>query len=193
MTIQEFQCIMPIGNIPSVMEHGIVSHYLAERLVHTSVALETVQERRVGKQIPGGGKLHSYANVYFHARNPMMSRRRAEAEDLCVLRVKTNILEIPGTVITDQNAASRYVKFLPPSAIDKLNLCYIYAREWKHPQDQIADWKHGSAKCAEVLVPERIPVGFLEGAYVVNKFSLEKLVELGFTLPIAIEPDIFLH
>lgn len=182
---------MPICNIPSVMEHGIVSHNMAEQLDHKSVALEAVQDQRIGKQIPGGGKLHSYANVYFHARNPMMSRRRDQAESLCVLRVNTDILKIQGTVITDQNAASRYVKFLPPSAISMLDLNYIYAADWKHPDDQIADWKHSSAKCAEVLVPERVPVEYLEGAYTVNKVSLEKLLEIGFTLPITIEPDMF--
>jgi len=125
MTIEEFQCIMPIRNIPSVMQHGIVSHDLAERLEHESVALEDVQAKRTGKQIPGGGKLHSYANIYFHARNPMMSRRRGEAEELCVLRIRPDILKIAGTIVTDQNAASNYVKFLPPAAIKSLNLNYI--------------------------------------------------------------------
>ncbi|NBB80284.1 MAG: DUF4433 domain-containing protein [Verrucomicrobia bacterium] len=191
MTVKEFQCIMPIRNIPSAMEHGIVSHDLAERLDHVSVALEKVQDQRAGKHIPGGGKLHSYANIYFHARNPMMSRRRDQAEHLCVLRVKTEVLSIPGTVITDQNAASRYVKFLPPSALSMLDLNYIYAEDWKHPDDQIADWKHSSAKCAEVLVPERVPFDYIDGAYTVNKSSLAKLREIGFTLPITIEPDMF--
>lgn len=191
MTVEEFQCIMPIRNIPSVMEHGIISHDLAERSAHESVALEAVQGQRVGKQIPGGGKLHSYANIYFHARNPMMSRRRDQADKLCVLRVKTDVLSIPGTVITDQNAASRYVKFLPPSALWMLDLAYIYAADWKHPDDQIADWKHSSAKCAEVLVPERVSSEYLTGAYVVNKKSLEELQEIGFTLPITVESDMF--
>ena len=191
MTVDEFQCIMPIPNIPSVMEHGIVSHDLAERLAHESVALEAVQGQRVGKQIPGGGKLHSYANIYFHARNPMMSRRRDQAEKLCVLRVKPDILSIPGTVITDQNAASRYVKFLPPAAIGMLDLSYIYAEDWKHPDDKIADWKHSSAKCAEALVPERVPSGYVTGAYVVNEKTLKELQEIGFTLPITVEPDMF--
>jgi hypothetical protein len=72
-----------------------------------------------------------------------------------------------------------------------LDLSYIYAADWKHPDNQIADWKHSSAKCAEVLVPERVPVEYLEGAYAVNKVSLEKLIEIGFTLPITIEPDMF--
>ena len=82
-------------------------------LPHHSVALQEVQDKRDKIQIPGGLLLHEYANVYFHARNPMMSRRRNEAHALCVLRVSTEILKIPGAVITDQNAVSKYVKFLP--------------------------------------------------------------------------------
>ena len=42
MTVEEFQCIMPIRNIPSMMNHGIVSDDLAERLEHESAALEAV-------------------------------------------------------------------------------------------------------------------------------------------------------
>ena len=191
MTLQEFQCIMPIINIPSVLENGIVSHDLAEQLNHKSVALEAVQSKRVRKQIPGGGKLHSYANLYFHARNPMMSSRRDQADTLCILRVNTQVLEIPGAVITDQNAASDYVKFMPPSDLNRLNLDYIFAADWKHPNNQIEEWRHSSAKCAEVLVPERVPPNYLLGAYVVDEASQVSLKNAGFNLPIRVDSTLF--
>jgi O-acetyl-ADP-ribose deacetylase (regulator of RNase III) len=33
----------------------------------------------------------------------------------------------------------------------------IYARDWKHPDDQIREWRHKSRKCAEVLIPHSVP------------------------------------
>lgn len=42
------------------------------------------QERRDRKQVPGGLRLHQYANLYFHARNPMLYARLTQASTLCV-------------------------------------------------------------------------------------------------------------
>src|SRR5882672_8451887 len=107
--ITELHCIMPMANIGSVMMHGIVSYERAAQLAHHSVALQPVQDKRDQKQVPGGMRLHQYANLYFHARNPMMSARRAEAPSLCVLRVSTQVLQTQGTVISDQNADRKSV------------------------------------------------------------------------------------
>jgi hypothetical protein len=150
--VTELHCIMPIGNLVSVMQQGILSHEHAAKLKHHSVALQPVQDKRDKKQIPGGLKLHQYANLYFHARNPMMFTRRGRASNLCVLRVSTLVLTLPGTVISDQNAASDYVRFLHPRQWQVLDFDAIYAMDWRHPDDQIAQWRHSSQKCAEVLV-----------------------------------------
>ncbi|HXC99150.1 MAG TPA: DUF4433 domain-containing protein [Verrucomicrobiae bacterium] len=191
--VTEFQCIMPIENIPSVLAHGILSHERASKLAHATVAMEVIQEKRDKKQVPGGLKLHQYANLYFHARNPMMSKRRHEAPKLCVLRVASRVLMIQGTVISDQNAASTYVRFYAPDQISLLNLDTIFARSWKHPEDQIREWKHSSAKCAEVLIPQRIPPELIEGAFVLNSIAKKSLTEVGFLRSITIDADLFFH
>lgn len=191
MKLSEFQNITPLVNIPSILVNGILSHAQASKLPHHSVALQDVQDKRDKVQIPGGLTLHEYANVYFHARNPMMSRRRNEAQSLCVLRVSTEILKIQGAVITDQNAVSKYVKFSAPDHLKFMNLDYVFAANWKHQDDQIEEWRHSSAKCAEALIPKRIPPDYLLGAYVVNDFARTELVSLGFALPIDIHADLF--
>lgn len=193
MTLSEFQNISLIDNIPSILKHGILSYAEAAKIPHGSVALESVQEKRDQKRVPGGLALHEYANVYFHARNPMMSKRRNEAPRLCVLRISPDILNIPGAVITDQNAASKYVLFMTPDRIKYLNFDYVFARNWKHPDDQIEEWRHSSAKCAEVLIPQRIAPEFLTGAYVLNAASTARLEAQGFTLPVEVDSDIFFH
>jgi len=193
MTLTEFQNISLIDNMPSILKHGVLSYAEAAKIPHLSVALESVQEKRDQKRVPGGLALHEYANVYFHARNPMMSKRRNEAHRLCVLRVSTEILNLPGAVITDQNAASKYVRFLAPNFLQYLNLPYVFARDWRHPGDQIEEWRHSSAKCAEVLIPQRIPPEFVIGACVLNAASKTQLEGHGFTLPIQVDSDIFFH
>lgn len=192
MTLSEFQNITPVMNIPSILRNGILSHAQASKLPHQSVALQEVQDKRDQKRIPGGLALHEYANVYFHARNPMMSRRRDEAPSLCVLRVSTEILQIPGAVITDQNAVSKYVRFSAPDRLQSMDLDYVFALNWKHA-DKIEEWRHSSAKCAEALIPHRIPPGYILGAYVVNAAVRKKLEELGFALPVDIYADLFFH
>src|SRR5262245_16376391 len=77
--VAELHCIMPMANIASVLEHGILSYERAARLQHHSVAMQPVQDRRDRKQVPGGLKLHQYANLYFHARNPMLYKRKDDA------------------------------------------------------------------------------------------------------------------
>ncbi len=189
--VTELHCIMPIGNIPSVLKHGILSHEQASKLPHASVAMEAIQEKRDKKHVPGGLKLHQYANLYFHSRNPMLFKRRGQALDLCVLRISTAVVHLPGVVFADSNASSEYVRFLSPAQWQLLHFDDIYAMDWRHPDDQIAYFRHRSRKCAEVLVPQRVEGRFLMGAWVMNQTAATKLAAAGFALPIAIDPVLF--
>lgn len=189
--VTELHCIMPVANIASVVAHGILSYERAAKLAHHSVALKPVQDRRDQKHVPGGLKLHQYANLYFHARNPMLHKRLPEVDSLCVLRVSTQVLTLPGAVITDQNAASDYVRFLAPTQWRLLAWDDILAMDWRHPGDQIAYWRHKSRKCAEVLIPHRVEPRFLVGAYVVDAAAEARLTALGCTLPIAVDAILF--
>lgn len=189
--ITEFHCIMPLANIPSVLKHGILSHQQAAKLAHDSVAMMEVQDRRDSKQVPGGLKLHQYANLYFHARNPMLFKRRTEAAKLCVLRVSTEVRLLEGVVFSDCNASSDYVRFFAPERWKMLDLEAIYAPDWRHPGDPIAYLQHKSQKCAEVLVPHSVQPQHLLGAYVANTEAASELTGLGFSLPVTVEPDLF--
>jgi hypothetical protein len=179
---------MPLENIPSVLKLGILSNERAAKVPHYSVALEIVQERRDHKHVPGGLKLHQYANLYFHARNPMLYKRKDEAPKLCVLRVSTELRHIEGVVITDRNASSDYVRFLHPKQADLLDYEAIFAMDWRHPNDPIAYYRHRSLKCAEVLVPHCVEPRFLTGAYAVDSGVASELEAAGFGLPVKIDP-----
>jgi hypothetical protein len=178
-------------NIGSVLAHGILSYERAATQVHASVAMQPVQDRRDQKVVPGGLKLHQYANLYFHARNPMMFKRLGEAANLCVLRVSIDVLGLEGTVISDQNAASSWVRFLHPSQWSELAFDDIFAMDWRHPDDQVAYWRHKARKCAEVLVPHRVESRFLRGAFVIDVQAQQRLLALGCGLPVSVNPVLF--
>lgn len=189
--VTELHCIMPMANIGSVITHGILSYERAARLVHHSVALQPVQDKRDQKQVPGGLKLHQYANLYFHARNPMMFKRKDEASNICVLTISTQVLCLVGTVITDQNAASDYARYLDPSQWGVLDFEAIFALDWRHPDNPPAYYRHKAQKCAEVLVPQQVEPRYLTGAYVVDNTAKTQLTGLGFVLPVAVKPMLF--
>lgn len=189
--VTELHCIMPIGNLVSVMQQGVLSHERAAKLKHHSVALQPVQDKRDQKQVPGGLKLHQYANLYFHARNPMMFKRQSEAPNLCVLRVSIEVLELEGAVISDQNAASGYVRFLHPKQWQVLDFDAIYAMDWRHPGNPAAYYRHSSQKCAEVLVPQHVEARYISGAYVVDDAAKARVDALGLALPATTNPMLF--
>jgi hypothetical protein len=189
--VKELHCIIPIDNVPSVLAHGILSYERAAKLPHHSVAMQPVQDKRDKKAVPGGLKLHQYANLYFHARNPMLHKRLPEVGQLCVLRVSLDVLKLPGAVITDQNAASDYVRFCAPAQWHLLDWDAIFAMDWRHPDDPIAYWRHKSRKCAEVLIPHRVESDFVTGAYVVDTTAAGRLAALGCALPTTIDSVLF--
>jgi len=189
--VKELQSIMPIMNIPSVLKHGILSYERASKLKHADVSMHEVQERRDRVQVPGGLRLHRYANVYFHARNPMMYKRRDRLNSLCVLQVSLEILEFENTIITDQNGSSDYVRFLTPADHELLDFDKIFAQDWRHPDDPIEYWRHKSIKCAEVLVPNCIEPRYILGAYVANSDAKILLEDQEFIMSVTINPDLF--
>lgn len=190
--ISELYYIAPIANVSSILQYGILSNKRAKTLRHRSVAMPEIQVRRINKKIPGASHLHDYANLYFDAHNPMLSKVRQHNESICILRIDAGILNLPGVIIADRNASSNYVRFYTVTAgLAAIDKDALFARYWTHPDDQYAEMKHKSIKCAEVLVPDRVEPGCILGAYVANQSALTALRELGMALTVSIESDIF--
>lgn len=188
--VVEFHNIIPIQNIPSVLTHGILSNVCAVNILHGDCSMAEIQDKRDMVQVPGGLKLHQYANLYFDARNPMMSKRREQAELLCVLIISVKVLACEGVVLSDQNASSDYVRFYPPEDLNKLPFEQIYSKDWRH-SDMITYWRQKSRKCAEILVPNKVNPEYIRGAYVVNEEAQTKLLNTGFNKAVKINPDLF--
>lgn len=163
--VKELHFITSIDNLGSILARGILSHNRAARLEHRSIASEDVQDRRRGKSVPGGSSLHSYASLYFHARNPMMYCLLHRA-DLIVVRVSAAVLDIPDTIVTDGNAASGVTRFYPaPGGLRYLDSARIFAGSW-NDDDYWRKKERKRTRNAEVLVPNLVPSEYIEGCYV---------------------------
>ncbi len=189
--ISELHYLTDIHNLTSIVEKGILSHVLANEVPHKKIDMPEVQGRRACKLVPGGRPLHEYANLYFSARNPMLFKRKESHEEICVLRVSVEVLESQGAVIVTGNAASDYVAFYPsPRGVEHLNKELVFAQYWTDP-DPIEEARKRVAKCAEVLVPNRVPSSLILGAYVSCNKTMEKLKVLFPNIRFYFNPELF--
>ncbi|MBU2325547.1 MAG: DUF4433 domain-containing protein [Gammaproteobacteria bacterium] len=186
---------MPIDNLPSVKQRGILSHDRAKPVPHASVAKQEIQDRRVGKTVPNGMRLHQYANLYFCARNPMLYLRQEAHGNLCVIRVKLAVLDLPGVVISDQNAASDWVRFYSyPDGLGRINFDYVFADWWSDDHEPTM-WRKKATKCAEALIPNVVNPEYISGFYTCDEQTKRKvdgvLNQLNWGLPTTINSHLF--
>ena len=193
--LDELHYITLIVNISSIYKSGIFSHKKAEKISHQSVAMDEIQDRRKKVVVPGGRPLHQYVNLYFHARNPMMFKRKDLHKELCVLQIDKKVLNLSQVVITDGNASSSYVRFYSMAeGLRALDKELVFAKYWNQ-EDPIEKFRHASIKCAEVLVLDKLPKDFIIGAYVSCEESKSKLYdimeEIEPDFSITVNPDLF--
>lgn len=190
--LTELHYITPIDNIASILGTGLVSHNRAASVQHTSLAMPEIQDRRARIVVPGGRPLHDYVNLYICARNPMLYKRKAHHRDIVILRISPDILDLPGVVVTDQNASSEYARFAPgQTGLDMVDYDLVFAEYWTHPLDQILEWRHKSIKCAEVLVPNRVEPSHIVGAYVSGSESRRVLLVVAPQLRVKVDAHLF--
>lgn len=179
----------PLANLTSIAAHGILSHMLVEQLPHASVAMAEVQDLRSGRTVPGGRPLHEYVNLYFDARNAMMFLRRAR--NLVVVRVAPAVLDLPGVVVTDGNAANGPTRFLPsPAGLVNLDEDRVYAMSWDH-SDYWEKQERKRQRQAEVLVPDVVPEEYIVGCYTWHKPEAEQCLQIVPTWEIEVNTRVY--
>jgi hypothetical protein len=183
--------IQAIDNIPSIMRYGLLSNERASKIGHISIANNEVQSRRDKVIISYGFKLHQYANLYFDSWNPMLSNKRNQNEDICILKFNRVVLDFKGVILSDRNASSRYVTFYnAQTGLEKIDFNLVYMQNWKDI-DRLEEMRKKSIKCAEILVPDCIPFKYVMCAAVVNENAKNRLQATGFNKRIYVEPNAF--
>ncbi len=121
----------------------------------------------------------------------MMYKRKEQHLGLCVLQVSTDVLDLPGVIIANGNAASDYTRFMEsPIGLSKIDAELLFAQYWTDP-DPIEQWRKRSAKCAEVLVPDKVEPRFITGAYVSCTEAERTLEATGSRLTITVDGHFF--
>jgi hypothetical protein len=179
-------------NLASILEHGILSHNLAARLAHRSIADPEVQATRAGKIVPPSRRpLHSYANLYVNPRNIVGYRFVKDTidaggtdEELCVARVTLDVLDLPGVIVTDRNAASWPQWMTPEAGLAALSHADIFAQYWNGKD-------HAQRMCAEVLVPDRVAPEYIHDVYVCSPAARSEAEALSGDVPVHVKGSFF--
>lgn len=188
--VTELHYMTPLANLRSIAIRGLLSHARASALKHESVALDSVQDRRSGKQVPGGQMLHSYVNLYLDARNAMMYKLR-DVADLIVVRVHPQVLGLPRVVVSDGNAASTGTRFFPsPAGLSHLDAERVYAPSWNDDDPwQKAELKR--QRQAEILVPDAVPPELILGCYARHELTARKCRTLAPEWQVEVKPHVY--
>jgi hypothetical protein len=89
------------------------------------------------------------------------------------------VLDIPGALVTAENAACGYARFYPASdGLRHVDRERAFAEWWTDP-DPIIYSRKKAARCAEILIPDSIPPNFITGAYVSCEASLRAVTDAG--------------
>ena len=104
--------LVHIRNLRSIFRYGILSRMRVMQLVANfeDISYGSVQRLRSRISIKHGDDsrpLHSYVNLFFAAKPPMLAvfHNRARQDDLVYLEISPTVLDLPGTLIADGNAA----------------------------------------------------------------------------------------
>jgi hypothetical protein len=144
-------------NLESILTAGAI--YSKNRMgtkPFVSIAYESVQELRSKVIVTCSGRqLHDYVPLYFGNRTPMIAALEKQNEDILFLRFSLDILELPGVVLTDGNAASSgttFHKYTNLNSLEHLDSAAIRSVYYANDDEK------KRRKQAELLVPDQIEI-----------------------------------
>lgn len=172
--------ITHINNLPSILQHGILSHQqvIDLGLQYTPVYNAEIVAHRKGRSTPDGKSLWEYANVYFQPRNPMLYKvlNATSKNEVVILGIKPQILEAKGVFIALGNAAHS----LTPLVDVKTGLSIINSEYWKILHSDWWKTEDGTKRkiMAECLIPQRIPPDAIHSIFTASQSVVERIRSL---------------
>lgn len=189
--ILELFYLTSIENIPSILQHGILSHKRANRKfpTHKDIADDEVQERRASKfiervvQEKRSLSLHQHAPLFLNPQNAMIKTcKEKNKKKLCILRIYPSLLERGDVVLTNRNASTDEAVFFtvdafqlsPRSSTIVSHSDPLYdGRYITAPQENKQKYK--KVRAAEVLTPYEISSEYIGGIFVPCEETLEEV------------------
>lgn len=181
--------ITPSENLPSIFEHGILSHEKAAGLPkHKTIYDEGIVASRGEKKTPDGKTLWQFANFYFQPTNPMLYRvHRGEGKSVVVLRLHNKVLH-QAKYISIGNAASSASVILGM----KEGMSTIQGKEMREILEA-SSWGRDERRrliMSELLVPDRVAPEFIGTVYAPSKESARRINSKNKS-PVVADPAMF--
>lgn len=180
--ILELYYITPIGNLESILQKGILSNRRAAKSnpKHNDISDGEVQDIRAGKKIRRADpakpemSLHKFVPLYLNPHNAMMYMRKSQHAELCILRIRREILNRGDVILSNQNAATYPARFFPSSEFrlspqsTKFLTSPVSTRFFSdNPvEQQDKQGKLKQVRQAEVLVPYQIDPSYIADIFV---------------------------
>ena len=186
--------ICPFENVKQVLQNGLLSYNKSQNIQHTSIASNSVQEKRNNKFFKNGKNIHEYANCYLNPRNSMLYCRQSECESLAILCISVDVLDLPDVIVSDMNAAKKIAKLMDiKDALEtnSLNFEKIFAKNWNSNDPMEKEIQRAYVQ-AEILVPDKIDPKYICEIKVVNENAKKNLQNILKNCNILINVDKYL-
>jgi O-acetyl-ADP-ribose deacetylase (regulator of RNase III) len=182
--------ITHVDNLPSIMQHGILSHAEIERrgIPYVSVYDEAIVQARKQRLAPDGNSLWNFANLYLRPKNAMLYRLKVghHLDELVILGVRRGVANLPGAYISDGGLGSPLSQLHPSSSWKEVfqQLLPDLDREW---------WAEGDGSkrrmMAECLIPHGVDPEYLETIYTHNRECAEAVQSIAVTGSLEVVPE----
>lgn len=182
--------ITHVDNLPSILQHGILSHRLVQErgIPYTPIYDAAIVSNRQTKTAPDGKSLWEFANVYFQPRNPMLYRvlHEKDATHLVVIGLRPQVLLNASAFIALGNAASGTTEILPSA-----EGCKRISEIWGAINSDWWNAVDGSKRkiMAECLVPGSIAPDDIHTIFVASHEAAERVRALHPPSSIAVVPE----
>jgi len=180
-------------NLPSIFQHGVLSHQRASSLSPAKVYDEGIVVHRGSIETPVGNSLWHFASFYFQPRSPMLYRVfRCEAQDVAVLHLHSALIE-KASYVSIGNAARSASRFMDVkegiTEIKSDNMQKILrAESWVGEEED----EKKLLIMSELLVPEGAPPKYIDTVYVPNvDIARKTLQQLSHKAHVVPEPNLF--
>ncbi|WP_289058956.1 DUF4433 domain-containing protein [uncultured Mesotoga sp.] len=177
--VKHLYYLSPVKNIPSILEHGVMSKMAVETLEipyddYSDQTVQTIRERK---------SLHEYVPLFLNTRNAMTFRYQKEKRDFAILRLNSDLVTHYDCLVSDRIAAcsDAEIYVLSEAALKKINIEVVLSA-----RNFYDNWLLKKRLGAEILVktdmiePEWIECIILDrNAEKINGVSIRQLRDSG--------------
>lgn len=198
--IRYFYHITHIQNLAGILTQGVLCKNKLAPGSYCDISEPESQEHRRTKHLSQYPKLtlHDRVPLFFAPKPPMLSARREQQREIIYLHIHPDVLALPRVVFTDGNARSNKTKFYNRlEDLKHLDWKILWAEYWGVLDDPEQHNENKRRRAAEVLVPDCVPVSYIQRITVMGYNTYHQAVKivhearLAQDIPIYVDPSMY--